>query len=113
MYNSSRVAFSILNGIDEGGSLACHSVPVYHSLSSSSSSSSLSLTLICPVLAIHKSHLVYAEKRFVCMYIYIQTYMRCEDQSISRVVMNQNETLPSYSCAGGESLRPSESTGTI
>ena len=27
--------------------------------------------------------------------------------------MNETEVLPSYSCAGGESLRPSESTGTI
>lgn len=27
--------------------------------------------------------------------------------------MNATEVLPSYSCAGGESLRPSESTGTI
>lgn len=29
------------------------------------------------------------------------------------MTMNETEVLPSYSCAGGESLRPSESTGTI
>ena len=30
-----------------------------------------------------------------------------------RIFVNQNEILPLYSCDGGESLRPSESTGTI